>query len=60
MLTGDIPGHARRGERAPGLRHRGASYETCVLTAPKEKPLTAAAFDGGDAYRDSPVASRTG
>ncbi|MEI7034332.1 BTAD domain-containing putative transcriptional regulator [Streptomyces pratensis] len=38
-----------------GFTTEGASYETCALSATKGAPVTAAAFDEGDAYSDNPV-----
>ncbi|MEK8172251.1 hypothetical protein NKH77_32115 [Streptomyces sp. M19] len=55
LLVGDIPGKCER-EAAPAeFTTKGASYETCSLSATKTSPVTGASFDEGDAYRASPV-----
>jgi hypothetical protein len=55
ILIGDIPGKCDN-EAAPAeFTTKGASYETCTLSATKGAPVTAASFDEGDAYSDSPV-----
>ncbi|QFU86973.1 hypothetical protein YIM_08815 [Amycolatopsis sp. YIM 10] len=55
VLIGDIPGKCDN-ETAPAkFTTKGASYETCSLSASKDKPVTAAEFDEGDAYSDGPV-----
>ncbi|WP_404789203.1 hypothetical protein [Streptomyces pristinaespiralis] len=55
VLIGGLPGKCDN-ETAPSeFTTKGASYETCALSATKTSPVTAAAFDEGDAYSDSPV-----
>ncbi|MBN6042216.1 hypothetical protein [Amycolatopsis sp. 195334CR] len=55
VLIGDIPGKCDN-ETAPAkFTTKGASYETCSLSATKDKPVTAVEFDEGDAYQDGPV-----
>ncbi|WP_236809160.1 hypothetical protein [Amycolatopsis albispora] len=55
VLIGDIPGKCDN-ETAPAkFTTTGASYETCSLSASKDKPVTAAEFDEGDTYQDGPV-----
>jgi hypothetical protein len=55
VLIGDIPGKCDRETAPTEFTTKGASYETCTLTASTGKPVTAAEFDEGDAYGDSPV-----
>ncbi|WP_097867189.1 hypothetical protein [Streptomyces sp. rh34] len=55
VLIGDIPGKCDRETAPREFTTKGASYETCSLTATKGAPVTAAQFDEGDAYSDSPV-----
>lgn len=55
LLIGEVPGKCDR-ETAPAeFTTKGASYETCSLSATKTGPVTGASFDEGDAYRTSPV-----
>jgi hypothetical protein len=55
ILVGDIPDKCDN-EAAPAeFKTKGASYETCALSATKGAPVTGAKFDEGDAYSDSPV-----
>ncbi|WP_393059756.1 hypothetical protein [Streptomyces sp. LN549] len=55
ILIGDLPGKCDN-ESAPGeFTTKGASYETCSLSATKTEPIAAASFEEGDAYSDSPV-----
>lgn len=55
VLIGDIPGKCDN-ETAPAeFASQGASYETCSLSATDGTPVTAAAFNEGDEYSDSPV-----
>jgi hypothetical protein len=55
LLIGEVPGKCDR-ETAPAeFTTKGASYETCSLSATKAGPVTGASFDEGDAYRTSPV-----
>ncbi|MFF2185267.1 hypothetical protein [Streptomyces sp. NPDC058155] len=55
ILVGDIPDKCEN-EAAPAeFTTKGASYETCTLSATKGEPVTAASFDEGDAYSDDPV-----
>ncbi|MFF8500359.1 hypothetical protein ACF07L_06840 [Streptomyces anulatus] len=55
VLIGDLPGKCDRESAPREFTTKGASYETCSLTATKGAPVTAAQFDEGDAYSDSPV-----
>ncbi|MER7700787.1 MULTISPECIES: hypothetical protein [unclassified Streptomyces] len=55
VLIGDLPGKCDRETAPREFTTKGASYETCSLTATKSAPIAAAAFDEGDAYSDSPV-----
>ncbi|MFD9869026.1 hypothetical protein ACFXI8_01985 [Streptomyces niveus] len=55
ILIGDIPGKCDN-ETAPAeFTTKGASYETCTLSATKGEAVTGASFDEGDAYSDAPV-----
>lgn len=55
VLIGDLPGKCDRETAPRDFTTKGASYETCSLSATKTTPIVAASFDEGDAYRDSPV-----
>ncbi|MER5551338.1 hypothetical protein ABT001_06600 [Streptomyces sp. NPDC002793] len=55
ILMGDIPGKCDRESAPREFTTKGASYETCSLTATKTAPVTGAEFDEGDTYSDSPV-----
>lgn len=55
VLFGDIPGKCDREAAPTEFTTKGASYETCALSATKSSPIIGAAFKEGDAYRDSPV-----
>ncbi|MFE9722263.1 hypothetical protein ACFYQ5_01285 [Streptomyces sp. NPDC005794] len=55
ILIGDLPGKCDRESAPAEFTTKGASYETCSLSATKTSPITAASFDEGDAYSDSPV-----
>ncbi len=55
VLIGDLPGKCDSESAPRDFTAKGASYETCSLTATKTKPIAAASFDEGDAYSDSPV-----
>ncbi|MFI1223810.1 MULTISPECIES: hypothetical protein [unclassified Streptomyces] len=55
VLIGDLPGKCDRETAPREFTTKGASYETCSLTATKTAPIAAAEFDEGDAYSDSPV-----
>jgi hypothetical protein len=55
VLIGDLPGKCDSESAPAEFNTKGASYETCALSATKGSPVTAASFDEGDAYRDSPV-----
>ncbi|MFI6085631.1 hypothetical protein ACIBBB_32520 [Streptomyces sp. NPDC051217] len=55
ILMGDIPGKCDNETAPTEFTTKGASYETCALSATKSTPVTAAEFDEGDAYSDSPV-----
>jgi hypothetical protein len=55
VLIGGIPGKCDN-ETAPAeFATKGASYETCSLSATEGTPVTAAAFNEGDEYSDGPV-----
>ncbi|WP_211301536.1 hypothetical protein [Murinocardiopsis flavida] len=55
VLMGDIPGKCDN-EAAPAeFTTKGATYETCSLSASTGSPVTGAEFDEGDAYSDGPV-----
>lgn len=55
ILIGDIPGKCDSESAPAEFKTKGASYETCALSATKTAPVTAASFDEGDAYSDKPV-----
>ncbi|MEE1736165.1 hypothetical protein PUR49_06520 [Streptomyces sp. BE147] len=55
VLIGDLPGKCDSESAPRDFTTKGASYETCSLSATKTDPIAAASFEEGDAYRDSPV-----
>ncbi|WP_217163508.1 AfsR/SARP family transcriptional regulator [Streptomyces sp. AC512_CC834] len=55
ILIGGLPGKCDSETAPREFTAKGASYETCSLSATKTSPVTAASFDEGDAYSDSPV-----
>lgn len=55
VLIGDLPGKCDSETAPRDFKTKGASYETCSLSATKTTPIAAASFDEGDAYSDSPV-----
>ncbi|MFG2600532.1 hypothetical protein [Streptomyces sp. NPDC048462] len=55
VLIGDLPGKCDNDGAPQDFKSKGASYETCSLSATKTTPIAAASFDEGDAYSDSPV-----
>ncbi|MFE9779742.1 hypothetical protein ACFYPA_16455 [Streptomyces sp. NPDC005775] len=55
ILIGDLPGKCDSETAPRDFTTKGASYETCSLSATKTDPIAAASFDEGDAYSDSPV-----
>ncbi|MFK0103206.1 MULTISPECIES: hypothetical protein [unclassified Streptomyces] len=55
ILIGDLPGKCDSETAPRDFTTKGASYETCSLSATKTDPITVASFEEGDAYRDSPV-----
>ncbi|MGN5637217.1 hypothetical protein [Streptomyces sp. AC154] len=55
VLIGDLPGKCDNDTAPRDFKTKGASYETCSLSATKTTPIAAASFDEGDAYSDSPV-----
>lgn len=55
ILIGDLPGKCDNDSAPSEFTTKGASYETCSLSATKTTPITAASFDEGDAYSDKPV-----
>ncbi|WUW22417.1 hypothetical protein OG521_17090 [Streptomyces sp. NBC_01463] len=55
ILIGDLPGKCDNETAPRDFTTKGASYETCSLSATKTDPIAAASFEEGDAYSDSPV-----
>ncbi|WP_030543822.1 hypothetical protein [Streptomyces albus] len=55
ILIGGLPGKCDSETAPREFTTKGASYESCSLSATKTAPVAAAAFAEGDAYRDSPV-----
>jgi hypothetical protein len=55
ILMGDLPGKCDNETAPRDFTTKGASYETCSLSATKTDPIAVASFEEGDAYRDSPV-----
>ncbi|MEV0575586.1 hypothetical protein [Streptomyces sp. NPDC050392] len=55
ILIGDLPGKCDNETAPRDFTTKGASYETCSLSATKTDPIAAASFEDGDAYSDSPV-----
>ncbi|MEV0775019.1 hypothetical protein [Streptomyces sp. NPDC050428] len=55
VLIGDIPDKCDNETAPTEFKTKGASYETCSLSATKGEAVTAASFDEGDAYSDEPV-----
>ncbi|MFI6966917.1 hypothetical protein [Streptomyces sp. NPDC050255] len=55
ILIGDLPGKCDSESAPREFATKGASYETCSLSATKTDPIAAASFEEGDAYSDSPV-----
>ncbi|MFE6766713.1 hypothetical protein [Streptomyces sp. NPDC057689] len=55
ILIGDLPGKCDNETAPRDFTTKGASYETCSLSATKTDPITVASFEEGDAYSDSPV-----
>lgn len=55
VLMGDIPGKCDNETAPTEFTSKGASYETCSLTATSGSPVVAATYDEGDDYRDDPV-----
>ncbi|MEE4492270.1 hypothetical protein [Streptomyces sp. BE230] len=55
ILIGDLPGKCDNESAPREFTTKGASYETCSLSATKTDPIAAASFEEGDAYSDSPV-----
>ncbi|MER5280213.1 hypothetical protein ABT025_31380 [Streptomyces sp. NPDC002809] len=55
ILIGDLPGKCDSETAPREFTTKGASYETCSLSATKTDPIAAASFEEGDAYSDSPV-----
>jgi hypothetical protein len=55
VLIGEIPGKCDRESAPREFTTKGASYETCSLSATTGTPVTAAKFDEGDEYRDGPI-----
>lgn len=55
ILIGGLPGKCDRESAPSDFTTKGASFETCSLSATKTAPITGAEFDEGDAYSDNPV-----
>ncbi|MZD05132.1 hypothetical protein GTW43_08540 [Streptomyces sp. SID5785] len=55
ILIGGLPGKCKSESAPSDFKTKGASYETCALSASKTGPVTGASYDEGDAYSDSPV-----
>jgi len=55
ILIGDLPGKCDNETAPRDFTTKGASYETCSLSATKTDPIAVASFEEGDAYSDSPV-----
>lgn len=55
ILIGDLPGKCDSETAPRDFTTKGASYETCTLSATKTDPIAVASFEEGDAYSDSPV-----
>ncbi|MFI6875626.1 hypothetical protein ACIBL6_19515 [Streptomyces sp. NPDC050400] len=55
ILIGDIPGKCDSENASAEFTTKGASFETCSLSATKGDPVTGAEYDEADAYSDSPV-----
>ncbi|MEU9458656.1 hypothetical protein ACUN29_22520 [Streptomyces sp. WC2508] len=55
ILVGDLPGKCDSETAPRDFTTKGASYETCSLSATKTDPIAVASFEEGDAYSDSPV-----
>ncbi|MFJ7631504.1 hypothetical protein ACIQZN_34120 [Streptomyces sp. NPDC097595] len=55
ILIGDLPGKCDSETAPRDFTTKGASYETCSLSATKTDPIAVASFEEGDAYSDSPV-----
>ncbi|MCQ4208736.1 hypothetical protein [Streptomyces longispororuber] len=55
ILIGDIPGKCDSENASAEFTTKGASFETCSLSATTGAPVTGAEFDEGDAYSDTPV-----
>ena len=55
VLVGDIPGKCDNETAPTEFTTKGASYETCSLSATKGAAITGAEFDEGDEYSDGPV-----
>ncbi|MFD7530282.1 MULTISPECIES: hypothetical protein [unclassified Streptomyces] len=55
ILVGDLPGKCDSETAPRDFTTKGASYETCSLSATKTGPVTVASFEEGAAYSGSPV-----
>ncbi|THA69967.1 hypothetical protein E6P78_11025 [Streptomyces sp. A0958] len=55
ILIGDLPGKCDSETAPRDFNTKGASYESCSLSATKTDPIAVASFEEGDAYSDSPV-----
>ncbi|MDV9197444.1 hypothetical protein [Streptomyces sp. Wh19] len=55
ILVGDLPGKCDSETAPRDFTTKGASYETCSLSATKTDPIAVASFEEGDAYSGSPV-----
>ncbi|MEU3227005.1 hypothetical protein ABZ695_28110 [Streptomyces sp. NPDC006976] len=55
ILIGDLPGKCDNETAPRDFSTKGASYETCSLSATKTDPIAVASFEEGDGYSGSPV-----
>ncbi|GAA2408519.1 hypothetical protein GCM10010433_04010 [Streptomyces pulveraceus] len=55
ILVGDLPGKCDSETAPRDFTTKGASYETCSLSATKTDPIAVASFEEGDAYSSNPV-----
>ncbi|WP_326700371.1 hypothetical protein OG909_25645 [Streptomyces sp. NBC_01754] len=55
ILIGGLPDKCDSKSAPADFKTKGASFETCSLSATKTAPVSAAEFDEGDAYSDDPV-----
>ncbi len=55
ILIGGLPDKCDNKSAPADFTTKGASFETCSLSATKTAPVAAAEFDKGDGYQDNPV-----